>query len=75
MQGYMGHLSAVGGFQSLDVAVCTIEKANSLINRLMEEGQLNQLGTFSLEVLELPQFCIRSSMIEINAKTVYIRDL
>ena len=48
----MGHLSAVGGFQSLDVAVCTIEKANSLINRLMEEGQLNQLG----------KFCIRISM-------------
>lgn len=50
VQGYMGHLSAVGGFQALDVAVCTIEKANSLINRLMEEGQLSQLGNKALSL-------------------------
>ena len=42
--GYMGHQSPAGGFSSVDIAVCTIEKANSLINRLMEEQKLEQLG-------------------------------
>lgn len=40
----MGSVSATGGFTSLDVAVCTIEKANSLINRLIEEDNMDLLG-------------------------------
>lgn len=40
----MGSTSAAGGFKSLDVAVCTIEKANSLINRLIEEDSMALLG-------------------------------
>lgn len=41
----MGSTSAAGGFNSLDVAVCTIEKANSLINRLIEEDGMALLGS------------------------------
>lgn len=44
VEGYMGSTSAAGGFTSLDVAVCTIEKANSLINRLIEEDNMGLLG-------------------------------
>lgn len=44
VEGYMGGISAAGGFTSLDVAVCTIEKANSLINRLIEEDNMGLLG-------------------------------
>lgn len=40
----MGSTSAAGGFSALDVAVCTIEKANGLINRLIEEDKLDLLG-------------------------------
>lgn len=40
----MGSTSAAGGFSLLDVAVCTIEKANSLINRLIEEDGMALLG-------------------------------
>lgn len=40
----MGSTSAAGGFTALDVAVCTIEKANSLINRLIEEDSMALLG-------------------------------
>lgn len=40
----MGSTSAAGGFRALDVAVCTIEKANSLINRLIEEDSMGLLG-------------------------------
>lgn len=45
VEGYMGSTSAAGGFSSLDVAVCTIEKANSLINRLIEEDGMALLGS------------------------------
>lgn len=44
MGGYMGSISAAGGFNSLDMAVCTIEKANSLINRLIEDDNMGLLG-------------------------------
>ena len=44
VDGYMGSVSPSGGFAALDVAVCTIEKANSLINRLLEEGNMDKLG-------------------------------
>lgn len=40
----MGSTSAAGGFTALDVAVCTIEKANSLLNRLIEENRMTLLG-------------------------------
>lgn len=46
VEGYYG---TKNGQQTLDLAevdlaVCTIEKANSIINRLMVEGQLHELG-------------------------------
>uniref|UniRef100_G3PUF7 DNA polymerase theta n=1 Tax=Gasterosteus aculeatus TaxID=69293 RepID=G3PUF7_GASAC len=44
VEGYMGGTSAAGGFAALDVAVCTIEKANSLVNRLIEEDDMALLG-------------------------------
>ena len=42
--GFMGSHSPVGGLQSVDVAVCTIEKANGLINRLMENNSIHEIG-------------------------------
>lgn len=47
VEGYMGSTSAAGGFSALDVAVCTIEKANGLINRLIEEDRMDLLGNLS----------------------------
>lgn len=46
----MGSTSAAGGFTSLDMAVCTIEKANSLVNRLIEEDSMGLLGNIPLIV-------------------------
>ena len=40
----MGHYAPAGGFSKVDVAVCTIEKGNGLINRLLEENNLDKLG-------------------------------
>jgi len=42
--GYFGSSSPAGGFGSVDIAVCTIEKANNLVNRLLEEDKVTWLG-------------------------------
>jgi DNA polymerase theta len=44
----MGSYSPPGGFSQVDVAVCTIEKGNGLINRMMEENSINKLGQAKL---------------------------
>lgn len=53
----MGSISAAGGFTSLDVAVCTIEKANSLINRLIEEDKMDLLGKNTIFLLMSWRHC------------------
>uniref|UniRef100_A0A672S859 DNA polymerase theta n=1 Tax=Sinocyclocheilus grahami TaxID=75366 RepID=A0A672S859_SINGR len=53
VEGYMGNTSATGGFSALDVAVCTIEKANGLINRLIEEDKLDLLGIVVVDELHM----------------------
>ncbi|XP_008410516.1 DNA polymerase theta isoform X1 [Poecilia reticulata] len=53
VEGYMGSTSAAGGFTTLDVAVCTIEKANSLINRLIEENSMCLLGMVVVDELHM----------------------
>uniref|UniRef100_A0A8B9ZAJ1 DNA polymerase theta n=1 Tax=Anas platyrhynchos TaxID=8839 RepID=A0A8B9ZAJ1_ANAPL len=53
VEGYMGSISPVGRFSSLDVAVCTIEKANGLINRLIEENQMDSLGVVVVDELHM----------------------
>lgn len=46
VEGYMGHYRPIGGFSAVDIALCTIEKANSLVNRLLEEKKLHEVGGF-----------------------------
>lgn len=61
MGGFYGGSSPAGGLASVDVAVCTIEKANNLINRLLEEDGLNQLGELieAIEMIDLTGRLIR----------------
>ncbi|XP_036304182.1 DNA polymerase theta isoform X1 [Pipistrellus kuhlii] len=53
VDGYMGSSSPKGHFSSLDIAVCTIERANGLINRLIEENKMDLLGIVVVDELHM----------------------
>nr|XP_014685094.2 DNA polymerase theta isoform X1 [Equus asinus] len=53
VDGYMGSTSPTGPFSSLDIAVCTIERANGLVNRLIEENKMDLLGMVVVDELHM----------------------
>nr|XP_056704350.1 DNA polymerase theta [Euleptes europaea] len=53
VEGYIGNVSPAVGFSALDVAICTIERANSLINRLIEENMMDLLGIVVVDELHM----------------------
>ena len=56
VKGYYGHLSKIGTIDTKSTAaiVCTIEKANTLVNKLLEEGMLsNTISTVVVDELHM----------------------
>lgn len=53
VDGFFGGYSPPGGFETTQVAVCTIEKANSIVNRLMEQGKLETIGIVVVDEIHL----------------------
>ncbi|EEZ97532.1 DNA polymerase theta [Tribolium castaneum] len=53
VEGFMGSYNPPGGFKSVQFAVCTIEKANSLINGFLQDGSLGEIGTVVIDEMHL----------------------
>ena len=51
--GFIGGQSPAGGLASIDIAVCTIEKANNIVNHLLEKGELGQVGAVVIDELHM----------------------
>ena len=54
----LAHLAAFdpsrrGLEEGVDVLLCTVEKANVVVNRLIEEGRLNELGLVVLDEVHM----------------------
>lgn len=52
VEGYYGGHSA-RSFDTVDVAVCTIEKANSIVNKLLEQKQINSIGCIVVDEVHM----------------------
>jgi replicative superfamily II helicase len=70
VKGFYGG-SADGIRESFDIAVCTIEKANALVNRLIEEGSMEDaLGTLVVDELHLAGDGSRGYLLEVMLSKV-----
>ncbi|KAK7862252.1 hypothetical protein R5R35_008130 [Gryllus longicercus] len=65
VEGLMGGHTVHGGIKNVDIAVCTIEKANGLINRLMEEDSLQRIGIVVVDELHLLGDPFRGYLLEL----------
>ena len=73
IDGYMGSQVPSKGFDSVDIAVCTIEKANGLVNRLMESGQLHLVGVIVVDEIHLIGDPSRGYLLELLlTKVLYV---
>lgn len=53
VRGFYGSQGGSSLTKDTAVAVCTIEKANSLVNKLLEEGRLSELAILVIDELHM----------------------
>lgn len=73
VEGFFGGYTPPGGFESIHVAICTIEKANSIVNKLLEQGKLDEIGTVIVDEVHLISDAGRGYILELLlAKILYM---
>jgi DNA polymerase theta len=65
IDGFIGSSSPAGGFQNIDIAICTIEKANSLLNRLIDEDTIFDIGVIVVDELHMVNDPSRGYLLEL----------
>lgn len=65
VDGFMGSYNPPGGFGAVHLAICTIEKANSLMNRLLEEDRLSEIGAVLIDEMHLLGDSSRGYLLEL----------
>lgn len=65
VEGFFGGYTAPGGFESADIAVCTIEKANAIINRLLEKQDIDSIGMVVVDEVHLISDSNRGYILEL----------
>lgn len=72
MGGFMGNSLPSGGFPAMDIAICTIEKANNIVNKMVKENKLIDLGMIIVDELHEIGTSDRGNLIEqMLTKIVY----
>lgn len=75
VEGFFGGYNPPGGFDSINLAICTIEKANSIINRLMEQCKLDEIGVIVVDEIHLVSDPGRGYILELLlAKVLYMSE-
>lgn len=67
VSGFFGGSRATSSWSDCDVAVCTIEKANSLVNTAIEEGKHGDIGVVVLDELHMLNDEHRGYLLELLA--------
>ena len=65
LAGFFGGSRAKATWSDIDIAVCTIEKANSLVNTALENGKIDQLGIVVLDEMHMLDDENRGYLIEL----------
>lgn len=65
VEGFMGSYHPPGGFETVQVAICTIEKANNLVNRMLEENNLSDIGAIVIDEMHLLGDAHRGYLLEL----------
>ncbi|XP_037047750.1 DNA polymerase theta isoform X2 [Bradysia coprophila] len=72
VEGYFGGYSP-RSFDTVDVAVCTIEKANVIVNKLLEQKKIDSIGCIVMDEVHLISDHTRGYVLELLlAKILYV---